>query len=161
MSIMEIFLTVVVIKVFHNKDRSKTMPLNMEKMAAIFFLITCYRLDDMSSTSTPSSEIESALETPQATGSQTEMKVTIKRRLSLKTISPDCSFANSSKEDFRKGRRSRAWGDTGGLCGGGADRKYSWEEVSCALDRFFFMLFLLVRLIFAIVFLSVISMGAS
>lgn len=160
LSVMEIFITIVVIKIYHNKDRSKTMPVRMEKMATAFYLITCHRLDDPSSTSTPSSEIESALESPQATGSQTEIKVPIKRRLSIKTISPDCSFANSSKE-FRKGTRSRAWGDTGGLCGGGSDRKYTWEEVSCALDRFCFMLFFLVRLIFAIVFLSVISQGSS
>lgn len=161
LSIIEIFITIVVIKVYHNKDRSKTMPLRMEKMAAVFYLLTCHRPDDPSATSTPSSEIESALESPQATGSQTEIKVPIKRRLSIKTISPDCSFANSSKEEFRKGRRSRAWGDTGGLCGGGSDRKYTWEEVSCALDRFFFVLFFIVRLIFAIVFLSVMSMGGS
>lgn len=154
-------MTVVILKVFHNKDRSKTMPLRMEKMAAIFSTITCQRLDEQSSTSTPSSEIESSLESPQATGSQTEIKVPIKRRLSIKTISPDCSFATSTKEEFRKGRRSRAWGDSGALCGGGTDRKYTWEEVSCALDRFCFVLFLLVRFIFAVVFLSVISLGNS
>lgn len=154
-------MTVVILKIFYNKDRSKTLPLRMEKMAAMCYFITCHRLDDPSATSTPSSEIESALETPQATGSQTEIKVPIKRRLSIKTISPDCSFANSSKEEFRKGRRSRAWVDSGALCGGGTDRKYTWEEVSCALDRFCFVLFLLVRFIFAVVFLSVISLGAS
>ncbi|WAR10985.1 ACHB3-like protein [Mya arenaria] len=148
-SVVETVLTIFVVRIYHNKDRRKPMSRLLQRFTAFLTVVTCVgsNQDNSNSASTPTSEseIESNIETPNTTTTEVPevvhtvngAKNPIKRRLSLKTISPDHSFATSSKEDFRKAKRSRAWGDTGTLCGRGTDRKWTWEDMSRGFDRSF------------------------
>ncbi|XP_052814193.1 neuronal acetylcholine receptor subunit beta-3-like [Mya arenaria] len=172
-SVVETVLTIFVVRIYHNKDRRKPMSRLLQRFTAFLTVVTCVgsNQDNSNSASTPTSEseIESNIETPNTTTTEVPevvhtvngAKNPIKRRLSLKTISPDHSFATSSKEDFRKAKRSRAWGDTGTLCGRGTDRKWTWEDMSRGFDRVFFVLFLLLRVILAAVYMTKIESGNS
>ncbi|KAH3750741.1 hypothetical protein DPMN_185272 [Dreissena polymorpha] len=124
--------------------------------------VCCDRKEAAASSSPTESEIESHVECAQATEIQLpEVKNHIKRRLSLKTISPDNSFATSSKENFQKGRHSRAWADTGTLCGRGEVRETAWEELARAMDRVFLIVFIILRLILTVVYTTQIKSGSS
>lgn len=159
-------MTIVVVKLYHNKDRNKQVTHPYERFASVLSALTCYRPTEnppVSQSESPTNEtVSTSIESPQANETPPEFKSSIKRRLSIKTISPDCSFATSSKEEFRGARmRPRAWATSNALCGSGIDRKYTWEHISSAVDRFCFLLFLLLRLILAVIFMTIISNGAS
>lgn len=163
LSSLETLFTIIVIRIHQNKARQSSMSSIARVAAALLTTVTCLcgdRKEGAASSSPTESEIESHVECAQATEMQPQGgKNHIKRRLSLKTISPDNSFATSSKEDFQKGRRSRAWADTGTLCGRGEDRETGWEELARAMDRIFLIVFLILRLILTIVYTSQIKSG--
>ncbi|XP_045177525.2 neuronal acetylcholine receptor subunit beta-3-like isoform X2 [Mercenaria mercenaria] len=164
-SLCETFMTIIIIKLYHNKDRNKRVTYIYERLAIVVFALTCFWHGENRSgnSASPTTECEStSIESPHVNETPPEFKNSIKRRLSIKTISPDCSFATSSKEEFeRSGRRSRAWDGGGALCGGGVEQKFTWEQFSSAVDRFCFFMFMLLRLILAIIFMTMISVGSS
>lgn len=167
LNFLETLSTILITKMFHNKDRNKTVTQNYVRFASILFALTCYRHTGSSNCGvggSPTNETECAsIESPQAEGTPPEFKHPLKRKLSIKAISPDNSFATSSKEEFRRARnRSKGWVD-GGLCGcgNGGDRKLTWELVSSAMDRMCFVLFLFFRFVITIVFMLIISSSSS
>jgi len=165
LSCVEILLTTVVVRLYHNKARHKPLRGFWHTLTSCVTVISCvgtnYESTNTSSTPTSESEIESSIESANTTTTDlpAAIKNPIKRRLSLKTISPDHSFAASSKEDFRKQRGARAWGDRGTLCGRGPNRKCSWEDLSRGLDRVFLLVFTITRMILAVVYLTIIQVG--
>ena len=154
-------MTIVVLKLYHNKDRNKRVTYIYERLAIVLFTLTCYRHGESTSgnSRSPTNESDSpSIETPNVIEAPPDFKHPIKRRLSIKTISPDCSFATTSKDEFDRSRgRSKAWDSGGALCSGEIYRKLSWELVSCAVDRFSFLVFFILRLILAVIFLTILS----
>jgi hypothetical protein len=158
-------MTIVVIKLYHYKDRNRRVTYIYERLAIVLLALTCYRQRETTSgsPSSPTNESDSpSIETPNVIEAPPDFKHPLKRRLSLKTISPDCSFASTSKNEFDRSRgRSKAWDSGGALCSSEIDRKLSWELVSCAVDRFCLLVFILLRLILAVIFLTILSVRSS
>ncbi|KAL4216888.1 behavioral response to nicotine [Mactra antiquata] len=168
LNFLEIFATITIVKLYNNKFRSRPVKQMHERLAAVCFALTCFRPIASASSSprgSPTNETETtSIESPQVEGTPPEFKHALKRKLSIKAISPDNSFATSSKEEFRRERRrSRAWVGNGVICGcsNGVDRKWTWDLVSSAIDRMCFLLFLLIRLIVTIIFMIIMSGGSS
>lgn len=166
---LEVLMTIVILKLYYNTNKNKPMTPSSERLATVLSAITCDRNQDglptgSRSTSPSIERVDTELETPQTIEDPPDFKTSIKRKPSLKSISPDCSFATSRNEDFRKGvERPKAWSDGGGgLCGGGSsNRKLTWDDVARSVDRFCFFVFFILRLVFTVVFMTVLQVGYS
>lgn len=164
LSVVEIFLTILIVKLYHNKDRNRSVTDRWELIATVVYAITCKRhvREHLPTSVAATTDTEStSIESPQDNECSPDLKKSIKRRLSIKPIRLDCSFTSRNEEFQRAHRRSKAWNDSSALCGGGVDRKYTWCQVSSAVDRICFLIFVLLRLSLAVICMTIVAIGSS
>ena len=155
-------MSLAVIKLYHNKDRKKSVTSGIERTAVILSVITCYKLEQLEPSHGRSSTACDSIESPSTVEVPPDFKTSIARKPSLKSISPDCSFATTRNGDLSKdGGRPRAWSEASGLCGKGMFRKLTWMQVATIVDRFCLFLSFLLRLLLTSIILTIITIGAT